>query len=172
LDIFLDTGVVFGWSFDEDKFHSNAVSFVKKYPSKRNTYYSTKNILEIEIKKLTWERTNGLSRRIRKISQFYKQFCESVKDVTCHTHAAYTHLRRQIYRFLSSDGDLKKDRDAIYLTNALIWDGFTEKLVTPHFITTDKKDIYENKEYLSTMGVACLNCKLDLKIEYLPNMVE
>lgn len=172
MDIFLDTGVVFGWSFDEDNFHSNAVSFVKKYPAKRNTYYSTKNILEMEVKKLTLERTNGLSRRIRKISQFYKQFCESVKDVTCHTHAAYTHLRHQIHSFLSSNGNPKKDHDAIYLTNALIWDGFTEKLVTPHFITTDKKDIYDNKEYISTMGVACLNCQLDLKIEYLPNMVE
>lgn len=172
MDIFLDTGVVFGWSFDEDRFHSNAVSFVKKYPTKRNNYYSTKNILEIEVNKLTLERTNGLSRRIRKISQFYKQFCENIHDISCHSHKAYTHLRQEIYRFLSSKGNPKKDYDAIYLTNALIWNGFTEKLVTPHFLTTDKNDIYNNKEYLATVGIACLNCKLDLKIEYLPNMIE
>jgi len=172
LDIFVDTGVVFGWSYDEDKFHSNAISFVRRFPFKSNAYYSTKNILGIEINKLKYERTNGITRRIRKIIQFFQIFYNEIKDVSCHNHAAYRHLRYLIYRLLIRGGNPKKDHDAIYLTNALIWDVFTKKLIMPHFITTDKTDIYEKKEDISVIGIACLNCKPRLTIEYLRNVAK
>jgi hypothetical protein len=173
LDIFVDTGVVFGWSFDEDYFYPHAIVFVRKYPFKNNDYYSTKNILEIEINKIAPERTNGITRRLRKIMRFFKTFFDHITDVSQHMHPEYGHLRFQILQVLVANGShSKKDRDSIFLTNAFIWDTIKEKLVTPHFITTDKNDIYANKIAIKSVVSSCLNCSPKLNIEYLPNIAK
>jgi hypothetical protein len=174
LDIFVDTGVVFGYAWiDDEEFHAECLAFRRKHPVGKNKYYSTKNILKKEIDGLTDKRTASVRRVIRRIINRAEEFYGIIDDVAYPNHSKYPEIFGKIHAVLLKYNKKpeKKNHDAIYLANAHIWENETAGLVEPHFVTTDKTDIYENRDEIQNEVNACLSCTTALTIEYVRNLV-
>ena len=170
-DIFVDSGIVFGFAWVDDKeWHIDCMRLIEMFPFEENNYHSTKDILKKEINNLGRIRIGERERVIRRINDRAKIFCEHMKHVAYPNHESFQSLFGDILSLLISRGEQFKvfNNDAIFLSNAHIWDNEND-LVTPHFITTDKIDIYDNRDEIHAAVNSCLKCNSTLNIEYVRN---
>jgi len=173
MDLFLDTGIIFGWCYTSDDFHSICSDFIKQYPNAGHNYYTTKYIVEKEISELKIARLQTRKKLIRLLENRAKILIPNIQDIQFSTHPLYKDISSQIESLLlSKRTDTKrKDHDAILLANAHIWDYSTQELMNPHFITLDDNDIVKNRGDIRIIVVRQTGEIPRLNIELVHNMV-
>ncbi|HII06350.1 MAG TPA: hypothetical protein HA349_03240 [Methanotrichaceae archaeon] len=147
MDIFLDTGPIFGNVDHEDKFHPICISFYKEYPLDKHNFCTTHYIVNKELKNILDNRQKKGNLRVKKtirlIGQLSREMLSKIGDVDYRSHSTFPPLYGNINAFLEArkQDSNPKDRDAILLTNAFLWDRFAMRCLQPKFFTTDKRDI-------------------------------
>lgn len=173
MDLFLDTGIIFGWCYTSDDFHSICSDFIKQYPNAGHNYYTTKYIVEREINELKIARLQARTKLIRLLENRAKMLVPQINDIQFSTHPFFKNISSQIEALLlvRRTDNKRKDHDAILLTNAHLWDYTSQQLVDPHFITLDDNDIVKNRSDIRIIVIRHIGGIPRLNIELVHSMV-
>jgi len=169
MNFYLDTGVVFGYGYRDDDFCIFSEKLTKKFPPKKNNYYSNLYILNKELDNLyNYRIGHKPNRLVRMVQQKIKNLLEKINDLSYQKHSLYPSIYQEILRILETNkiDEKPKNYDSIHLTTAHIWDYDNDNL-DPYFVTTDRKDILENKDEIQNNVKNITNYECNLKIEYL-----
>ncbi len=169
MDFYLDTGTIYGRIDHNDKvLNPICVAFFRKFPFKSNNFFTTKYIVEDELNNVRFKRTLGLPKTGREIERRARLILQSVNNVEYSQHNAFKPLSIEIESFLFKAAEKKtpKDHDAKLLANAYLWELFESNLQTPHFVTTDGKDINNNKNEIQVIAEKHLAQKTGLFIAF------
>jgi predicted nucleic acid-binding protein len=171
LDIFVDTGIVIGYSdISDTTFHEPCKTFVERHKLGSNGYYSNLRVINEEIRTKELERRKIKPQRVmRRFTQRAKIFIDHLRDASYETHKDFMTIYTDLHTFLLSvKNDLKrKEHDAILLTSAHLWGCLETNLVESHFLTTDYGDIVRNKDEIQRRVNLYLPTATKLKIKYI-----
>lgn len=175
MDFFIDSGVVIGFSDQGDlTFHEPCKKFVKQYPIKTHGYFSLVYLIKEEIRDTELKRLIQRKKNIIKLfTQRAKRFCDDLKDIENTTHISFKHLFEKFHSYLLTvrKDRKRKEHDARFLASAFIWELEERKLITPHFITTDRGDISDNKKNITEIANNELSNISRLEIKFVIDMV-
>ncbi len=167
MDFFLDTGPIYGYLATNDRsHHRDCAKFFKDYPFDIHNYYTSKIIIEKELKNVRNKRLCGADQLARLVEQRARVVLSSISDVNYSGHALFKPLFSWILKLLDNrkTDTNPKDRDAGLLTNAFLWDKQTTDLYNPNFMTIDERDIGNNRNDITATAYQCLGTQPRLKI--------
>lgn len=176
LDLFVDSGVVFGYGYvnKDPFFYSCQMLFDGRY-FKENNYFTTKGIVRIEIDNVRQKRLRNASSSIIQLFLLRANaVLDRISDISFPNHPKYRVLTDMLEAFLLSvrKDSNKKQRDAILLSNSHIWAVTNSDLNSPYFLTSDKTDIYDNNSEITRRVVSCLDSPCPLKIDYIHYFIQ
>jgi hypothetical protein len=174
LDIFVDTGVIFGYSSNGDTFFPYCQKLFEGREFRDNKYYTTVGIVKREIERIKDARLQGFKNPIRLFILKASNTLEKLSDVSMGNHPKYRELTDNIHAFLLMVRKDKKRKqcDSILLSNSHLWSISYANLITPYFLTTDKIDIFDNRPKISQIASNCLSLQCPIEIDYIPYFIQ
>ncbi|MHB8164700.1 MAG: hypothetical protein ACYDDV_10250 [Methanoregula sp.] len=169
MDFYLDTGTIYGRIDHTDReLNPCCISFFRKFPFKSNNFFTTKYIVEEELSNVRFKRTQGLPKTGREVERRARLILQGINNVEYSSHCVFKPLSGELESFLISaaENGSPKDHDAKLLTNAYLWEKNMSNLQKPHFVTTDGKDINNNKDEIQSIAEKHLACKTGLFIAF------
>jgi len=168
MEFFLDTGVIWGYCFPADNFHSCCDKFFSDHPFSEFQYYSTQKVKE-ELKKLRRKKLNIRDPEISKIARLVHQCVDrmwdkKIKKVSYDNRREFPQLRDYILAIIFPLGGeiYEVQNDATILSNAVFWS--LEHSNECIFLTTDWKHILSNKSKIISQAYQVLSREIRLKI--------
>lgn len=166
MDLFLDSGLVYGFLDSNDSFHRRITRFFNFYDFDQHRYYTTKRVVQLEIKNIRRKRVWGGNKQEREFQRMLLEFVETITDIDFFNHHLFDRLFKVILEVLElrKKDTNPKEHDADLLTNAYLWDFSDGELDTPQFVTIDGNDISRNREEIKDEVETCLKCQTQLTI--------